>query len=229
MFRCCRFEYVATASGFCHWPRCRPCCDAKSTPTTATCHSWSYGCPRWVVPLRRPTIHERTHVRRTRNPCRCPSRRSTAFASVFMTREQVAVLPDADLLAETTEKCGHSVHGYHDLGHHDLGHQTRLQRRLRRAIVLYQRAREGRPSPCRFFPSCSTYALESVEVHGAWRGGWLSLRRVLRCRPLGPSGVDLVPAGPFPTTSCHSCGAGASALPTPLIPTVMSPTQQKGG
>ena len=68
-----------------------------------------------------------------------------------------------------------------------------LQRRLRASIVFYQRAREGRPSPCRFFPSCSAYALESIEVHGTWRGGWLSARRLVRCRPLGPSGFDPVP------------------------------------
>lgn len=68
-----------------------------------------------------------------------------------------------------------------------------FQRRLHAGIVFYQRVREGRPSPCRFFPSCSAYALESIDVHGTWRGGWLSVRRLLRCRPLGPSGFDPVP------------------------------------
>ncbi len=68
-----------------------------------------------------------------------------------------------------------------------------LLRRLQAGIVLYQRAREGRPSPCRFFPSCSAYALEALEVHGTRRGGWLSVRRLIRCRPLGPSGFDPVP------------------------------------
>lgn len=69
----------------------------------------------------------------------------------------------------------------------------RVQRALRGGILWYQRAREGRPSPCRFFPSCSAYALEAVEVHGAGRGSWLATRRLLRCRPLGPSGFDPVP------------------------------------
>ena len=62
-----------------------------------------------------------------------------------------------------------------------------------RAIVWYQRAMEGRPSPCRFFPSCSEYTREAIDVHGPWRGGWLGVRRLLRCRPFGPSGFDPVP------------------------------------
>jgi putative membrane protein insertion efficiency factor len=61
------------------------------------------------------------------------------------------------------------------------------------SISFYQRLRSGRPSPCRFYPSCSQYAQEAVAVHGAWRGSGLALRRLLRCRPLGPHGVDLVP------------------------------------
>ena len=65
--------------------------------------------------------------------------------------------------------------------------------RLIRAVVWYQRAFEGRPSPCRFTPSCSCYALEALEVHGSGRGLWLTVRRLLRCRPFGPSGFDPVP------------------------------------
>jgi putative membrane protein insertion efficiency factor len=66
------------------------------------------------------------------------------------------------------------------------------------AIRWYQRAAEGRPSPCRFYPSCSSYALEAFEVHGTWRASALTVRRLLRCRPFGPSGVDPVPL-PSPT------------------------------
>ena len=62
----------------------------------------------------------------------------------------------------------------------------------------------GRLSPCRFVPSCSSYALEALEVHGALRGSWLTLRRLLRCRPFGPHGVDLVPESPL-TRSPRSC------------------------
>jgi len=62
-----------------------------------------------------------------------------------------------------------------------------------RSITIYQRLTSGRPSPCRFYPSCSNYAAEAIEVHGAVRGTGLALRRLSRCRPLGPHGVDLVP------------------------------------
>ena len=62
-----------------------------------------------------------------------------------------------------------------------------------RLVDWYQRAMEGRPSPCRFTPSCSAYAIEALEQYGTWRGGWLTFRRLLRCRPFGPSGFDPVP------------------------------------
>lgn len=69
----------------------------------------------------------------------------------------------------------------------------RAERGMLRLIKGYQRVREGRLSPCRFFPSCSEYALEAVERHGAWHGGWMAARRISRCRPLGGRGIDLVP------------------------------------
>jgi putative membrane protein insertion efficiency factor len=50
------------------------------------------------------------------------------------------------------------------------------------------------PAACRFDPSCSTFALEAIRVHGAWRGGRLALGRLLRCRPGGGGGPDPVPA-----------------------------------
>jgi putative membrane protein insertion efficiency factor len=68
-----------------------------------------------------------------------------------------------------------------------------LARALMKSIALYQRLTAGRVSACRFYPSCSSYAIEAIEVHGALRGSALALRRVSRCRPLGPHGVDLVP------------------------------------
>jgi len=60
-------------------------------------------------------------------------------------------------------------------------------------VHTYQVVRAGRPSPCRFEPSCSTYAHEALTVHGAAKGSWLALRRVSRCRPLGGHGWDPVP------------------------------------
>jgi putative membrane protein insertion efficiency factor len=57
----------------------------------------------------------------------------------------------------------------------------------------YQAARAGAVSPCRFYPSCSAYAVEAVERYGALRGSWLAVRRLSRCHPLGGHGVDLVP------------------------------------
>ena len=48
---------------------------------------------------------------------------------------------------------------------------------------------------CRFFPSCSAYALEAVTVHGAVRGTWLAARRLVRCHPWNDGGVDHVPHG----------------------------------
>ncbi len=64
---------------------------------------------------------------------------------------------------------------------------------LRAVVRLYQVAREGRPSPCRFWPTCSVYAVEALERHGARRGVWLTARRVTRCHPWGGLGPDPVP------------------------------------
>ncbi|RTR05143.1 membrane protein insertion efficiency factor YidD [Halomonas nitroreducens] len=49
---------------------------------------------------------------------------------------------------------------------------------------------------CRYWPSCSHYAIEAIRVHGPARGGWLALRRLLRCHPGCAGGLDPVPGGP---------------------------------
>ena len=46
---------------------------------------------------------------------------------------------------------------------------------------------------CRYLPSCSEYALEAIDLNGAWRGSWLTLSRVCRCHPWGSHGLDRVP------------------------------------
>lgn len=69
-----------------------------------------------------------------------------------------------------------------------------LVARLLRSLVRgYQAARAGRPSPCRYAPSCSQYAIDALETHGALRGSWLASRRILRCHPWGGHGWDPVP------------------------------------
>ena len=59
-----------------------------------------------------------------------------------------------------------------------------MKRILIGLIRFYQKAISPmRPPCCRFIPTCSAYAVEAVEKYGAWKGGWLALRRVLRCNP----------------------------------------------
>ncbi len=67
-------------------------------------------------------------------------------------------------------------------------------RALLRTVNLYQRLSAHRPSPCRYVPSCSEYAREALESHGAARGTWLSARRLSRCHPFGGFGFDPVPS-----------------------------------
>jgi putative membrane protein insertion efficiency factor len=57
---------------------------------------------------------------------------------------------------------------------------------------------------CRFLPSCSAYAVEAIEMHGAWRGSLLAVRRLSRCHPLGRAGVDPVPNPSSPETPISS-------------------------
>jgi len=62
------------------------------------------------------------------------------------------------------------------------------------------------PPSCRFYPSCSAYAVTALERHGPLKGTWLAARRLLRCHPWNPGGVDHVPqrASTEPASAGHA-------------------------
>lgn len=65
---------------------------------------------------------------------------------------------------------------------------------LKRIITFYKKAISPfLPSSCRFHPTCSEYALESIEIHGALKGSIMGIKRILRCHPFNPGGYDPVP------------------------------------
>jgi uncharacterized protein len=69
-----------------------------------------------------------------------------------------------------------------------------MRRPLMAAIRVYQWTLSPLLGPrCRFYPSCSCYMHEAIDRHGAMRGGWLGLKRLLRCHPFTPGGYDPVP------------------------------------
>ncbi|MFQ1001261.1 membrane protein insertion efficiency factor YidD [Modestobacter sp. SSW1-42] len=71
----------------------------------------------------------------------------------------------------------------------------RVADRLVAAVRVYQReVSPRRGACCHFTPTCSAYAIEALERHGALRGSWLTVRRLVRCRPGGRPGADPVPA-----------------------------------
>lgn len=61
-------------------------------------------------------------------------------------------------------------------------------------IHFYRRAISPlKPPTCRFYPTCSQYGLEAIQRFGALKGGWLTIKRILKCNPFHPGGIDYVP------------------------------------
>ena len=97
---------------------------------------------------------------------------------------------------------------------------VRLPARLLLGLVwLYQRtvspvlpAVFGPACGCRFHPTCSHYAAEALRVHGALAGGWLTLKRLAKCTPLHPGGLDPVPPTRRPV--CARVSAAPSSSPS---------------
>ncbi len=91
-----------------------------------------------------------------------------------------------------------------------------LSRALAVPLILLVKAYQLVVSPltgasCRFYPSCSAYALTALERHGLFRGTWLTVRRLLRCHPWNPGGVDHVPER-------QGQAVPGTARPTPSAP-----------
>ncbi|MFO7263731.1 MAG: membrane protein insertion efficiency factor YidD [Bacillaceae bacterium G1] len=69
-----------------------------------------------------------------------------------------------------------------------------MRRGLMALVRFYQKFLSPlKPPTCRFYPTCSQYALEAIGKYGVWRGGYLTLRRLLKCHPFHPGGYDPVP------------------------------------
>jgi len=81
---------------------------------------------------------------------------------------------------------------------------TRIVRVIRRLVImlmvgvirLYQLVISPLLGPrCRFWPSCSSYTIEAIQVHGPLKGGWMAVKRIIKCHPGNPGGMDPVPGG----------------------------------
>ena len=102
-----------------------------------------------------------------------------------------------------------------------------VRRALLAAIGFYSRAiSPALPPRCRFYPTCSAYAAEAIEVHGAVRGTGLAVVRLLKCAPWHPGGVDPVPprsgtgaAGRSSNTAAEPAVSSADRAPRPATAT----------
>ena len=103
-----------------------------------------------------------------------------------------------------------------------------VRRALLGAIGFYSRAvSPALPPRCRFYPTCSAYAAEAIEVHGAARGTRLAIVRLLKCAPWHPGGVDPVPdaAGTRGPARGSSTAVPAAAPPEPARATPPAPSR----
>jgi uncharacterized protein len=97
------------------------------------------------------------------------------------------------------------------------GPRSAVRRALLAAIGFYSRAiSPALPPRCRFYPTCSAYAAEAIERHGALRGTGLALRRLLKCAPWHPGGFDPVPG----VASTGTVGGGRSSSTAASSPSV---------
>lgn len=64
---------------------------------------------------------------------------------------------------------------------------------LIKLIKIYQRAPLNSHSSCKYYPTCSNYAIKALEIHGAFKGSLLTIWRLLRCNPFSKGGIDNVP------------------------------------
>ena len=104
-----------------------------------------------------------------------------------------------------------------------------LTRALTLAIRGYQRSWSVVfPPSCRYWPSCSEYAIEALQLHGPARGGWLALERICRCHPWGGHGIDPVP-GSVSAMRLASSGATSSTGETAGAPPVDPATRRAAG
>jgi uncharacterized protein len=113
-----------------------------------------------------------------------------------------------------------------------------VRRLLLGVIRFYSRAvSPALPARCRFYPTCSAYAAEAIERHGAARGTWLAVRRLVKCAPWHPGGVDLVPPARPGTSGSDRASSTATPdssdadpRPTPTAPPApgRSPQQEAG-